>query len=69
VGETCGKNGRSSSTLACQIHLSGHGDLARPKQKWKSQEKEALMDLILTHDKNYGGKVMTMMILVKTAQE
>jgi len=45
MGETCGKSGRrSSSTLACQNHLSGHGDLARPKQRWKAQEKEALMD-------------------------
>jgi hypothetical protein len=56
MGEICGKNGRrSSSNLACQIHLSGHGDLARPKQRWKAQEKEALMALILTQDEDDGG--------------
>jgi len=56
MGEICGKSGRrSSSTLACQNHLSGHGDLARPKQRWKAQEKEALTDLNLTHDGDDGG--------------
>ena len=55
MGKICGKNGRrSSSTLACQNQLSGHDDLARPKQRWKAQEKEALMDLNLTRDEDDG---------------
>ena len=35
--------------------MSEHCYLAGPKQRWKAQEKEALMDFNLTHDEDDGG--------------